>query len=154
MISLLVGRAIGGLFRSVVLGTLRAAVANRAQHVIDCRRGAIRKQAVLRIPPGGCDSAFTGMGIGAVLHPAVRIRAWRRRRPAPFSPIPRSSGMKAGAPWSSASKSLLPGTNPWILSFVPACITGQGFEISRAGAFPPIEARRADGVISERRCCR
>jgi hypothetical protein len=31
------------------------------------------------------------------------------------------------------------------VSFVPACSTGQGFEISRAGAFPPVPPIELDG---------
>ena len=51
----------------LVLGTLRATIADRTQHVIDGCCGVIRRQAARRILLGGYDGAFTGMGIGTIL---------------------------------------------------------------------------------------
>jgi hypothetical protein len=87
--------------------------------------------------------------IGAVLHPsrARRTRGWHRPPVAPRWPNRAASGLRGAVPSSSASRSLLPQTNPIGPSPFRLLTQQQGFRIAAATSFPRVPPPGARGVL-------
>jgi len=120
---------------------LRAGIADRAEHVVNCSHRLLRRDADRRIFAGALDCALASMRIGAVLHPAVFIALTDRAGFQQHASCPSFHRPEGGPPLLHHQHRDAPPQRDRILRGRLAFRAGntrQGFEIGGALAFPPV----------------